>query len=214
MKHKLMVDSIFKTIQGESSYQGRPCVLIRLSGCNLSCRYCDTPYTRSGGEEVSIEDIVQQSLDFYCPLVEVTGGEPLIQEHINVLFSRLLSFSLTVLLETNGSIAVDQVPDRVVKILDMKCPSSGMDSHMRFENLEHLNPLDEVKFVISDQQDYRWTRDILKKYRIDERCSVLFSPVTGTLSPETLAQWMLDDNLNVRLNLQLHKIIWGPDTRR
>jgi len=214
VKHKLIVNEIFKTIQGESSYQGLPCVLIRLSGCNLSCAFCDTPYARSGGEESSIDAIVQKTLDFYCPLVEITGGEPLIQDNINILLTRLLSFNLAVLLETNGSVSVEEVPDRVVKIMDIKCPSSGMDSHMRFENIDHLNPLDEVKFVLSDHNDYQWARDIMKQFKINERCSVLFSPVTGVLPSDTLAQWILDDNLNVRLNLQLHKYIWGKDTRR
>lgn len=214
MKKSLLVSEIFKSIQGESSHQGLPCVFIRLSGCNLSCSFCDSVYARSGGEMLRIDEIVEKALKLCSPLVEVTGGEPLFQENVYSLFAELQSRGLKVMLETNGSLDIRAVPEYVLKIMDIKCPSSGMDSHMRFENIASLQPQDEVKFVISDRSDYDWAKVRLDEYRIQSRCQVLFSPVFGILSPAEMARWMMEDNLQVRLNLQIHKYIWGRDTRK
>ncbi len=203
----LSVSEIYGTIQGESSFAGLPCVIVRLAGCNLHCRYCDTPYARAGGTPMSVEDVLKKVAGLNTPLVEVTGGEPLMQEEVPALLGGLLSTGARVLLETNGSLPLDAVPDGVVRILDIKCPGSGETDGNRWENLALLSGGDQVKFVLCDRADYDWARDIISEHRLD-RFEVLLSPVWDTLEPHRLAGWILEDGLNARLNLQLHRTIW------
>ncbi len=211
----LKVNEIFYSIQGESSFAGRPCVFVRLTGCNLRCSYCDTRYAYDEGEELEIEDIVNRVASYQCPLVEVTGGEPLIQEETPVLVHRLLQEGYQVLMETNGSQDIRRVDDSCVKIIDIKCPSSGQHRHNDLRNLDWLTNHDEVKFVISHREDYEYARKILDLMdtKLLRKNRVHFSPVFGGLEPNTLAEWLLEDHLDVRLHLQLHKFIWTPDRR-
>lgn len=212
----LKVNEIFSSIQGESSYAGWPCVFVRLTGCNLSCSYCDTNYARHEGTLMGIPTILERVLAFNCPLVEVTGGEPLIQEETSELIDRLLDSGLTVLLETNGSRDISRIHPDCVKIVDFKCPSSGESESNDLLNISRLKTRDEVKFVIGNRADYLYARQFTKHIRetgIGSRITVNFSPVFGQLSPSTLVKWILQDKLEVRLNMQLHKIIWHPDQR-
>jgi len=211
----LRVNEIFYSIQGESSYAGRPCVFVRLTGCNLRCSYCDTRYAYEEGGMLEINHIFEQIAPMQCRLVEITGGEPLMQEEAPVLIESLLEDGYEVLLETNGSLDIARVDDRCVKIVDIKCPSSGMSDHMDMENLNRLSLHDEIKFVLGTREDYEYARKILN--HLNSRSlkinSVNFSPVFGQLQPETLAEWILADHLACRLHLQLHKYIWGPEAR-
>lgn len=211
----LKVNEIFYSIQGESSFAGRPCVFVRLTGCNLRCSYCDTRFAYDEGEELEIADIVNRVAFYQCPLVEVTGGEPLIQEETPVLVHRLLQEGYQVLMETNGSQDIRRVDDSCVKIIDIKCPSSGQHRHNDLRNLDWLTNHDEVKFVISHREDYEYARTILDLMdtKLLRKNRVHFSPVFGGLAPNTLAEWLLEDHLDVRLHLQLHKFIWTPDRR-
>lgn len=209
----MVVNEIFYSIQGESSYVGHPCVFIRLTGCPLRCVWCDSEYAFYEGTKMTIDEVLEAIKQYDCRLVEITGGEPLLQEEVYPLMERLLQEGYEVLLETSGSLDVSRVPKRVIKIVDFKCPGSGEAHRNRFENLEHLSPRDEVKFVIGDDRDYRWAREIVEQHRLPERCTILFSPVFNQLAPGELAEWILKDNLKVRLQLQLHKFIWGPDVR-
>jgi len=211
----LKVNEIFHSIQGESSYAGRRCVFIRLTGCNLRCSYCDTKYAYKGGKELAIEEIVDQVASHQCPLVEVTGGEPLIQKETPHLIHRLLDDGYEVLMETNGSQDISQADDRCVKIVDIKCPSSGESEQNDLENLDRLIDHDEVKFVIGDRNDFFVAKEILDT-RTPDFCKqhpVHFSPVFGQIDPKILADWILKDRLNVRLQLQLHKVVWPSDQR-
>jgi len=207
----LTVNEIFKSIQGESSYTGRPCIFIRLTGCNLRCSWCDTEYAFYEGQPKSVKDIMDAIDPLGVPLVEITGGEPLLQEEVYDLMDALLAKNYEVLLETGGGVSVAKVPERVIKILDVKCPGSGEDAKNLWDNLDHLNPHDEVKFVLADRADYEWSRDVLQRRDIHQKVQVLFSPVYDTLGLKELAAWVLDDNLPVRVQTQLHKIIWGKD---
>ena len=207
----LTVNEIFKSIQGESSHTGRPCIFIRLTGCNLRCTWCDTEYAFYEGQPKSVKDIMAAIDPLGVLLVEITGGEPLLQEEVYDLMDALLAKNYEVLLETGGGVSVAKVPERVIKILDVKCPGSGEDAKNLWDNLDHLNPHDEVKFVLADRADYEWSRDVLQRPEIHKKVQVLFSPVYDTLGLKELAQWVLDDNLPVRLQTQLHKIIWGKD---
>ncbi|MCH6580372.1 MAG: radical SAM protein [Nitrospinae bacterium] len=207
----LTINEIFKSIQGESSYTGRPCIFIRLTGCNLRCTWCDTEYAFYEGQPKSIKDIMDAIEPLGVPLVEITGGEPLLQEEVYDLMDALLAKNYEVLLETGGGVSVAKVPERVIKILDVKCPGSGEDAKNLWDNLDHLNPHDEVKFVLADRADYEWSRDVLQRRDIHQKVQVLFSPVYDTLGLKELAAWVLDDNLPVRVQTQLHKIIWGKD---
>lgn len=212
----LRVNEIFHSIQGESSRAGWPCVFIRLTGCNLRCSYCDTRYAYEEGEDMAVSDIVSRVKAFGCGMVQITGGEPLIQEETPHLAEALLREGLTVLLETNGSCDISLIDSRCVRILDVKCPSSGHVDANDFANLHRLGDRDELKFVLSDREDYEFARDHARRFRKAPRGSSLpvhFSPVFGRLDPERLAAWILEDGLHVRLNLQLHKFIWGPDRR-
>ena len=211
----LKVNEIFYSIQGESSYTGRPCVFVRLTGCNLRCSYCDTRYAYDEGEDLEIGEIIDRVTSHRCVLVEITGGEPLMQKDTPLLIQRLLDLGFEVLMETNGSMDISVVDDRCVKILDIKCPSSGEAKRNYLDNLKRLQPKDEIKFAIGSREDYDYAKKILSFIdRADGNSKPpLFSPVHGRLNPELLAQWILADHLDVRMQIQLHKIIWDPETR-
>ncbi len=210
----LTVNEIFYSIQGESTRAGRPCVFVRLTACDLRCTWCDTPYAFHEGHKRTIDDIVTEVDRYECPLVEITGGEPLLQEEVFPLMERLLADGRTVMLETGGHRPIDQVPFDVVKIVDVKCPGSGEADRNAWANLGKLAPHDEVKFVLLDRADYEFAKDIVERYGLATRtAAVLFSPVHGVLEPRTLSEWMLADRVPARLQLQLHKYIWPPSTR-
>ena len=206
----MKVCEIFTSIQGESSYAGLPCTFIRLTGCNLRCTYCDTTYAYAEGSERSEAEIMGTVRDSGVKLVEITGGEPLLQEDVYPLIERLLDSGYTVLVETNGSMSIRTIDRRAVLILVIKTPGSGMFREMDFSNLAHLKQSDEIKFVLTGRADYEWAKEIMRKYALGDKCHVLLSPVFGNLSPEQLAGWILEDRLDVRLNLQLHNYIFGP----
>jgi len=210
----LSINEIFYSIQGESTYAGKPCVFVRLAGCDLRCSWCDTSYAFSDGHKMSIEDVLQRVDEYGSPLVEVTGGEPLLQEDVYALMDRLLEGGRTVLLETGGQIDVSRVPGAVIKVMDVKCPASGESDKVEWANIDRLGPRDQVKFVIQDRADYEFARETLTRHALDRRCAaVLFSPVHGVLNPRDLSEWILEDRLAVRLQIQLHKHIWGANVR-
>jgi 7-carboxy-7-deazaguanine synthase len=210
----LTVNEIFHSIQGESTHAGRPCVFVRLTACDLRCSWCDTPYAFHEGRKMTVDEVLSQVGAFGCEVVEITGGEPLLQPDVYPLMRRLLDEGRTVMLETGGHRSVDQVPAGVIRIIDVKCPGSGEAAKNHWPNLEHLLPTDEVKFVIKDRLDYDYARDVVARHGLIGRCAaVLFSPAHGELDPKQLAQWILADGLPVRLQLQVHKYIWGAQTR-
>lgn len=211
----LVVNEIFHSLQGESTFAGQPCVFIRLTGCNLRCTYCDTTYAYEAGDDYSIEKIMRTVRSYDCKVVEITGGEPLMQEDTPRLVDRLLAEKRQVLMETNGSLNIDLVSDRCIRIVDVKCPSSGEEKQNDFENLRRITPADELKFVIGDEVDYAYARDIVQSigHKIRTHGKIHFSPVFGRLHPRKLAQWIIADNLDLRLQLQIHKYIWHPDQR-
>ncbi|HXK60964.1 MAG TPA: radical SAM protein [Acidobacteriota bacterium] len=206
---RLLVNEIFYSIQGESSFSGYPCVFVRLTACNLRCVYCDTQYAFHEGRWIPIEDILAEVLEFQTPLVEITGGEPLLQKPVHSLVSNVLEAGKQVLIETGGSLDISGVDPRAILIYDIKCPDSGMAEKNRWENLEQLRNHDEIKFVISSRQDYEWAVQILTERRLALRHIVLFSPAWNILAPDQLAGWILEDRLPVRLQVQLHKVLWG-----
>jgi len=224
----MQVTEIYRSIQGESSYAGLPCVFVRLTGCNLRCTWCDSEYTFSGGRKMSLEE-VEAEVHRLAPagLVEITGGEPLLQEREAVpLMERLLALGYTVLLETSGERPLEKVPPPVIRIVDVKCPHSGEFGTFREQNLAALGPRDEVKFVLADRADYEFAREFTRRHELAARVrSVIFSPAfrkdaSGArdsshclLDPQQLAQWMLEDGLEVRLGLQIHKFIWEPSMK-
>jgi 7-carboxy-7-deazaguanine synthase len=207
----LKINEIYASIQGESSHTGLPCIFIRLTGCNLRCSWCDTAYAFYAGNDLTIEETLQKVDTFGLPLVEITGGEPLLQEGVYPLMEALLKKGYRVMLETSGALPIDKVPQRVIKILDIKCPGSGEEKKNHLENLKLLSPHDEVKFVLLDRADYEWSRDLLRKYDLAPSTQVLFSPVYDKLNLKDLSQWILKDRLAVRLQTQLHKVIWSKD---
>jgi 7-carboxy-7-deazaguanine synthase len=210
----LAVNEIFFSIQGESTYAGQPCVFVRLTACDLRCTWCDTTYAFSEGRKRSVDDALAEVRAYKCRMVEVTGGEPLLQEDVYPLMQRLLDEGYTVLLETGGHRDVSRVPAAVVKVLDVKCPGSGEHTKVDWGNLSRLGPGDQVKFVIRDRPDYDFARDVLVRHDLASRtAAVLFSPVHGVLDPRVLADWLLADRLPVRLQLQIHKYVWGATTR-
>jgi 7-carboxy-7-deazaguanine synthase len=210
----LTVNEIFHSIQGESTHAGRPCVFVRLSACDLRCSWCDTPYAFTGGQKMSVDEVAAKVEVFSCPLVEITGGEPLLQPAVYPLLDRLLTRGFDVMLETGGHLSVEHVPVGVIRIIDVKCPGSGESHRNHWPNLNRLEPADEVKFVIKDRADYDFARGVLSKYALERRCrAVQFSPVHDVLEPKELAAWILADGLPVRLQLQVHKYIWGAQAR-
>jgi 7-carboxy-7-deazaguanine synthase len=210
----LTVNEIFHSIQGESSHAGRPCVFVRLTACDLRCSWCDTPYAFYEGRKMSVDEVVAAVDDAGCELVEITGGEPLLQEDVYPLMDRLLASGRTVMLETGGHRPIARVPKAVVKIVDVKCPGSGEASKNDWDNLNRLANHDEVKFVIKDREDYEFAKDVIVRYHLPARAAaILMSPVHGVLDPKTLSEWILIDRLPVRFQLQLHKYIWPPTAR-
>jgi 7-carboxy-7-deazaguanine synthase len=208
----MKINDIFKSIQGESTASGLPCAFVRLSGCNLRCSYCDTTSAYEEGEDLTVEDILTEVQALVCPLVEITGGEPLLQQEVSTLITKLLEKNYSVLLETNGSRDIGQVDPRVIRIMDIKCPDSGMSGRMDWENIARLRENDEVKFVLSSRNDYLWAKAIISQYDLENKVTVLISPALGRLEPGTLAAWIIDDGLRVRLQLQLQKYIWPSGT--
>ncbi|MBN2036003.1 MAG: radical SAM protein [Chitinispirillaceae bacterium] len=205
----LNVCEIFKSIQGESYYAGTICSLVRLSGCNLRCRYCDTAYSWEQGEDVSIDKVTALVREHRTSQVEITGGEPLLQTDTPRLCQRFLDLNYTVLLETNGSLDISVIPSGVIRIVDIKCPSSGHDNCFLVKNYTHLRPADECKFVISDADDFSWALELVRRENLHETARITFSPNIKTLPPKDLAEWILSQNAPVRLGLQLHKVLWG-----
>jgi len=205
----LLVNEIFHSIQGESTYSGRPCIFVRLTGCNLRCSYCDTRYAYEEGVRMEISEIIDRVAGYKCPLIEITGGEPLLQSETPLLISRLIENGYEVMMETNGSLDISGVDGRCIKIVDIKCPTSSESDKNDLENLKRLNPKDQVKFVIGSRKDYEYAKETIESihpgFPMDQ---ILFSPVSGEMAPAKLAEWILEDSLNVRLHLQLHKIIW------
>ena len=211
MADTLVINEIFHSIQGESSYAGLPCVFVRLTACNLRCTWCDTKYSFHEGVPMKLADIIVKVLEYNCPLVEITGGEPLLQPNVFPLMTRLCDLGKRVLLETSGSVDVAAVDPRVVKVMDLKCPSSGEAAKNLYTNLRHLDKKDEVKFVIADRADYDWAKRVLAEHHVTG--TVLFAPVWEQLPLKDLAGWILADKLPVRLQTQWHKIIWGAETK-
>jgi 7-carboxy-7-deazaguanine synthase len=210
----LTVNEIYLSIQGESTHVGRPCTFVRLTACDLRCRWCDTPDAFTGGRKMRVEDIAAEVERLGCRVVEITGGEPLLQADVYPLMQRLLDEGHDVLLETGGHRSIAHVPPGVARIVDVKCPASGEAAKNHWPNLDVLTRRDEVKFVIQDRADYEYAADVVTRHDLPERCgAVLFSPVHGVMDPRQLAAWILSDRLPVRLQLQAHKYIWSPDTR-
>ena len=209
----LTVCEIFASIQGETSYSGYPFSFVRLSGCNLRCRYCDTAYAYDPGEEFPVAEVVSRVMAFGLARACITGGEPLLQAGAFALATSLLDRGQTVLVETNGTVPLSALDPRSVKIMDVKCPGSGEHGRTLWDNFRHLTRRDEVKFVIASEEDYRYAREIAGRYRGNAGWGVLFSAAIGRLAPETLAGWMVGDALDARFQLQIHKVLWGPDRR-
>lgn len=210
----LKINEIFKSIQGESTYAGLPCTFVRLAGCNLRCTYCDTNYAYYEGKEISDEDIIAKIDEYGVKCVEFTGGEPLLQEETPKLIKTLLDKGYNVLIETNGSICIGCLDKRITIIMDYKTPKSGMSERMRPKNFEFLKPTDQIKFVLMDESDYIWSKDIIVENKLSDKFeNILMSPVYGELSPKDLVGWVLKDDLQVRVQLQIHKYIWAPDER-
>ena len=210
----LTINEIFHSIQGESSHAGRPCVFVRLTACDLRCRWCDTPYAFHEGRKMTVDEVVADVESRGCPVVEVTGGEPLLQPDVYPLMQRLLDAGKTVLIETGGHRSIAQVPPGVIRIVDVKCPGSGESEKNDWSNLAHLRATDEVKFVIADRRDYDFAREVVRREQLDGKvAAVLFSPVHGELDPKQLAEWVIADRLPVRVQLQVHKYIWSAETR-
>ncbi|MFW6082232.1 MAG: radical SAM protein [Desulfosalsimonas sp.] len=210
----LLVNEIFFSIQGESLYAGRPCVFVRLTGCNLRCAYCDTSYAWSGGRDMEIEEIVSAVQAYGFPLVEITGGEPLLQKNTPELVRRLLDGQMEVMMETNGTFPIDLVPEECIRVMDIKCPASGQSHKTDFNNINRLGSADQVKFVICDRGDYEFAKGITERFLKEGKSgTVLISPCFGIIDPAEVAGWMIEDRLEARLQLQLHKILW-PDAEK
>lgn len=207
--NRLRINEIFYSIQGESTLAGRPCVFVRLTGCQMRCRWCDTEYAFYEGGWRSLEEVLATVAGYGCPLVEVTGGEPLLQPGCRPLLAALADAGYEVMLETGGGLDIAGIDPRVRRIVDVKCPGSGESENNRWENLALLTDRDEVKFVVADRRDYEFTRDVISRHQLAERCPLLVSPVHGELAGAELATWILEDHLPVRLQLQLHKALWG-----
>ena len=209
----LRVNEIFYSIQGESTYAGRPCAFVRLTAYNLRCRWCDTEYAFYEGEALTVAQVLERVRAYKCPLVEITGGEPLLQEEVHPLIDRLLLEGYEVLIETGGSLDIGRLDPRAVKILDLKAPGSGMGHRNNLDNLQYLDRKDQIKFVVADRRDYECAKRMMAEHAMAEKAQVLFSPVFGELHPRELAEWMLADHLPARLQIQLHKVLWDSNQR-
>jgi len=210
---KLKINEIYYSIQGESSFTGKPCIFIRLTYCNLRCSYCDSEYTFHEGEDMSVNEILNKIKKYSCKLVEVTGGEPLFQEGCTNLLQKLVDLNYKVLLETSGSLTIKKVPKEVINIIDFKCPSSNMKKKNLWENINYLKLDDEVKFVIGNREDYDWAKNKIKKYNLTNTCKVLMSPTYKEIKPKMITEWILEDNLDIRFQVQFHKEIWPEEER-
>jgi 7-carboxy-7-deazaguanine synthase len=209
----LVIHEIYRSLQGESTFAGLPCVFVRLTACHLRCVYCDTPHAFNQGETMTLDDVVARALALGDDLVEITGGEPLLQPEVYPLMSRLADAGKTVLLETSGAVDTSRVDPRVRVILDLKTPGSGEVEANVWSNIERLEPTDELKFVLCDRADFDWAVTVVREHRLTERCPVLFSAAFGQVNPTELAAWILESRLPVRLQLQQHKILWDPNAR-
>jgi 7-carboxy-7-deazaguanine synthase len=209
----MRITEIYKSIQGESSFTGLPCVFVRTTGCDLRCRWCDSEFTFTGGTAMTLDQIMAAVAEYDCNLVELTGGEPLLQPEIYELATRLCDAGHTVLIETGGHRDVSGLDPRVVRIMDLKCPASGECERNLWSNLEHLRAFDEVKFVVANRADYEWARSVIRDHRLEERVGILVSTAYGLVSPQSVVEWMLEDKLRARFQLQAHKYIWPPDKR-
>ena len=209
----IMVNEIYYSIQGESTQIGRPCIFIRLTYCNLRCTYCDTEHAFYEGDKMEIDEIIKCIRQWNCNLVEVTGGEPLFQKKCINLLKRLTKLKYEVMLETSGSLSIKDVPKEVKKIVDFKCPTSGMDKKNLWQIIEDLQPHDEIKFVIGNREDFNWAKSKIIQYNLNDKCLILMSPTFGAIEPKIIVEWILNDNLPVRMQLQMHKLIWEPETK-
>jgi 7-carboxy-7-deazaguanine synthase len=209
----MRITEIYKSVQGETQYAGLPCTLVRTTGCDLRCTYCDSAFSFYGGRDMTLDEIVTEVESLGAPLVLLTGGEPMLQKEMPALAARLLERGHRVMIETSGAHPLDALPADVVRIVDVKTPGSGESHRMRWESLEGLRPRDAVKFVLTSEADYQWAADIIRSHRLAERTEVLLSPMHGRLAPDALVSWMLRDRVPARLNLQIHKYIWAPDAR-
>ena len=209
----LKINEIYFSVQGESSYSGLPCIFVRLTYCNLRCTYCDSEYSFYDGEKMKIDEILKEIKKYSCNLVEVTGGEPLLQKNCINLLNELVKNKYDVLLETSGSLSISDVPNKVINIIDFKCPSSKMDSKNMWKNINYLKKNDEIKFVIGDRNDYEWTKQKIEEFKLNQICDILISPVYGKIEPKEIVKWILEDNLKVRFQIQIHKEIWPADKK-
>ena len=207
----LKINEIYYSVQGESTHAGRPCVFIRLTYCNLRCTYCDSEYAFYEGKDMEITHIMNEIKQWDCNLVEVTGGEPLFQDKCINLLNELINSNYEVMLETGGSLSISDVPKKVIKIVDFKCPSSAMEKKNLWSIVEDLQPNDEVKFVIGNREDFDWAKDRITEYSLDKICTLLLSPTFGKIDPQLIVEWILVENLPVRMQMQMHKMIWSPD---
>ena len=208
----LKVNEIYLSIQGESTHSGRPCILIRLTYCNHRCTYCDTAYAFYKGKDMAISEIMSEIKQWNCHLVEVTGGEPLFQDECIKLLNEILKENYEVMLETGGSLPIYKVPEEIIKIVDFKCPSSGMKKHNLWSIVNDLMAHDEVKFVIGNREDYEWAKDKIEVYQLSEKCTILLSPTFNKIDPDMIVEWILEDSLPVRFQMQIHKFIWEPES--
>ena len=207
----LKINEIYYSVQGESTHAGRPCVFIRLTYCNLRCTYCDSEYAFYEGKDMEITHIMNEIKQWDCNLVEVTGGEPLFQDKCINLLNELINSNYEVMLETGGSLSISDVPKEVIKIVDFKCPSSAMEKKNLWSIVDDLQPHDEVKFVIGNREDFDWAKDRITEYSLDKICTLLFSPTFEKIDPQLMVEWILAENLPVRMQMQMHKMIWSPD---
>ncbi|MBV9104815.1 MAG: radical SAM protein [Verrucomicrobia bacterium] len=211
---KLTVNEIYRSIQGESTWAGLPCVFVRLTFCDLRCTYCDTAYAFYAGTKMTLLETLERVMAFDCPLVEITGGEPLLQRNVLPLMKELCDRGKTVLIETSGAHDISGIDTRVHRIMDLKTPGSGEAERNRYENIMHLTARDEVKFVIGSREDYLWSKQKIAEFELTTRCgTVLFSPIFDRINPREIVEWLLEDNLRVRFQLQMHKFIWAPETK-
>jgi len=209
----LKINELYHSIQGESSFSGLPCIFIRLTYCNLRCSYCDSEYTFHEGSDMNINEILNKIKRYSCKLVEVTGGEPLFQKGCIDLLQKLVDLDYKVLLETSGSLTIKDVPKEVINIIDFKCPSSNMKKKNLWDNVNYLKSDDEVKFVIGNREDYDWAKNKIKEHNLINTCKILMSPTYNQIEPQMITKWILDDNLDIRFQIQLHKEIWPEEER-